>query len=193
MASIPTSNCADVVDKRIVSLNQDIAYLLIKYLKGLDAINFMEAVNGSQQFQAVEITEEYVFYKIFMALIHEQKVVLNVPYLDFYLETGSVDAEGYLYPNQYHGENPPLLRLFIHSVFTAEAFEQLCCTYKTSSFQCHSRLLPFNTHSYVGALVLVDYFNYKSSIGASRELNFHERNLFKGQISRRVQQEKINV
>ena len=190
MATNTTFKHPDSAKQKIVPLNQDIAYLLIKYLKGLDAINFMEAVNGSKQFQTVEISEEYVVCKIFTALIKEKRVPLNVPYLDFYLETCSIDAEGYLYPNQYHYGNAPLLRLFIHSIFTLEAFEKLCCAYKTPSFQCYSRLLPFNTHSYVGSLVLVDYFNYRRSIGAQRELNFHEHSLFKGLIARFLDRER---
>ncbi|CAF3422167.1 unnamed protein product [Rotaria sp. Silwood1] len=112
-------------------------------------------------------------------LAKEDKVTVNVPYLDFYLETCSFDEMGYLYPDQHHHENAPVLRLFIHPTFTVEAFEKFCCTYKNPSFQCYSRLLPFNTHSYVGSLILVDYFNYKCSIGSSRELNIHEQSLFK--------------
>ncbi|CAF3849002.1 unnamed protein product [Rotaria sordida] len=55
--------------------------------------------------------------------------------------------------------------------------------FKTTERELHEvfdrRLLPLNTHSYVGSLILVDYFNYKWSIGSSRELNIHEQSLFK--------------
>ncbi|CAF3472874.1 unnamed protein product [Rotaria sp. Silwood1] len=178
MAHISAFNCQTVRNEKTVALNQDVGYLLIDYLKGLDVINFMEAANGSEQFKTIEISE-YRYYEIFMKLAKEDKVTVNVPYLDFYLETCSFDEMGYLYPDQHHHENAPVLRLFIHPTFTVEAFEKFCCTYKNPSFQCYSRLLPFNTHSYVGSLILVDYFNYKCSIGSSRELNIHEQSLFK--------------
>jgi hypothetical protein len=189
MPPVSTLNHPDSSSGKIASLNQDLAYILIKYLKGLDVINFMEAVNGSKQFQTVEISEEYVFYKIFTKMVKEKKVTLNVPYLDFYLETCSVDAEGYVRPNQYQYGNAPILRLFIHPSFTVKAFDKLCCAYKTPSFQCYGRLLPFNTHSYVGDLTVVDYFNYRCSIGSPRELNWHEQRLFKGLISKLIKRE----
>jgi hypothetical protein len=180
----PTSsfNCSAAPIEKIVALNQDIGYLLIKYLKGLDVINFMEAVNGSEQFKVIEMSEEHFFYKMFMKIVKEEKVKINVPYLDFYLDTCSIDEEEYLSPERYDRGEAPRLRLFIHSTFTVEAFENFCCTYKTPSFQCYSRLLPFNTHTYAGNLILVDYFNYKHLIGCTRELNIHEQTLFKGLI-----------
>lgn len=182
MAHISTFKCPNKSKEKIVLLNQDIGYLLIKYLKGLDVINYMEAVNHSEQFQTIEISDEYAFYSIFMKLITGKKIKLSVPYLDFYFVTCSLDEEGYLCPNKYYTGEAPALRLFIHPTFTVEAFEKLCCTYKTPSFQCYSRLLPFNTHTYAGNLILVDYFNYNCSIGYSRNFNVHEKSLFKGLI-----------
>ena len=168
------------VDQKIVPLNQDIAYELIKHIKGLDAVNFIEAANGSKQFQTVEVSEECARRTIFTTLLKEKKISVDVPYLDCYLETCFVDAGGYIRPTRYDHRDDPVLRLFIHPIFTAEAFEKLCCAYKTPLFQCYSRLLPFNTHSYVGNLVLVDYFAYRCSIGLARELNSHEQSVFKG-------------
>jgi len=182
----PTSNLLSASNKKVVALNQDIGYLLIKYLDGLNVINFMEAVNGSEEFQTIEITEERIFYKMFIKLMKEEKIKITVPYLHFYLDTCFIDVEEYLCPEQYYRGEPPVLRLFIHPTFTVEAFQYLCCTYKTSSFQCYTRLLPFNTHTYVGSLILVDYFNYKNLIGYTRELNTHERNLFKGVILKKT-------
>ena len=174
------SNDPNKSDQKVVSLNQDIGYLLLKYLKGLDAINFMTVVNGSEQFNIIEISEDHVFYTIFIKLVKKDKIKINIPYLDFYLDTCSINEQGYLYPEQYHVAEAPLLRLFIHPSFTVEAFENLCCAYNTPSFQCYSRLLPLNTYTYAGNMILFDYFNYKSLVGCRRALNAHERSLFKG-------------
>ena len=169
----------------MIPLNPDIGYLLIKYLGGCDAINFLEAVNGSEQFQTIETTEEWFFYKIFMKFDNKEKTRIDVPYLAKYLNTSFVNEESYLCPNIYHSGEPPTLRLFIHPTFTVEAFKHFCCTYKTSSFQCYKRLSPFNTHSYADNLMLVDYFKYKDSIGVTRSLSDHERSLFKGASHKR--------
>ncbi len=171
-------------DAQMVTLNQDIGYMLVKYLKGLDVINFMEAVNGSEQFNTIEISEDRLFHKIFVQEVKKEKIKVNIPYLDFYLDTCFINEDGYLYPEQYHQGEAPVLRLFIHPTFTVEAFENFCCTYKTPSFQCYSRLLPFNTHVHAGDLILVDYFNYEHMLGGTRELNIHERSLFKGRMRR---------
>ena len=170
----------DGCNERTVLLNQDVGYLLMKHLNGLNVINFMEAVNGSDQFSTIEITEEQIFFALFAKLMQKEKIKVEVPYLHYYLDTCSVDDEGYLCPNRYCQGAPPSLRLFIHPTFTVEAFEHLCLTYKTPSFQCYSRLLPLNTYTYVGNSILIDYFQYKHMIGGTRELNEHETSLFKG-------------
>ena len=163
-----------------VALNQDIGYLLLRYLDGLNAINFMEAVNGSEQFRTIQIIEERIFLKLFTQLINRERIEVSVPYLHLYLDTCSICEDGYLSPDRYDHGAPPVMRLFIHPTFTLEAFKHVCCTYKTPSFQCYARLLPLNTHSYAGNLILADYFLYKHSVGHSRQLNVHERGLFKG-------------
>jgi hypothetical protein len=180
----PTSpfNYPTALNEEIIANNQCIGYLLIKYLDGLNVINFMEAVNGSEEFQTFEITREKIFYKIFMSLMKDEKIKIDVPYLHFYLDTCFIDEEGYVCPKEYHRGEPPMLRLFIHPTFTVEAFKYFCCTYKTASFQCYSRLLPLNTHTYAGDLIVVDYFTYKHSLGCTRELNVYEESLFKGVI-----------
>ena len=182
MTHTSSSTCIATSNKRIVLLNPYIGYMFMKYLDGLNVISFMAAVNGTEQFSTIEITDEQIFFKRFMKLMKKEKIKVNVPYLDFYLDTCFIDEQGYLCPERYYGGEPPVLRLFIHPTFTVEAFEHLCCTYKTSSFQCYTRLLSLNTHSYAGNLILVDYFKYKDSIGCTRELNAFEKNLFKGMI-----------
>ncbi|CAF2071869.1 unnamed protein product [Rotaria magnacalcarata] len=185
------SNYPTEPDEKIVALNQDIGYLLLKYLKGLDVISFMEAIDGSEQFNMIEISEDHLFYKVFMKIVKEEKMKVNVPYLHFYLDTCSIDEHGYLYPERYHSGETPILRLFIHPTFTVEAFENLCFTCKTPSFQCYGRLLPLNTYTYVGNFLLLDYFNYKGLIGCPRELNAHERRLFKECLFFRTLQSNI--
>jgi hypothetical protein len=170
-------NCSAVQTEKTAVLPSGIGQLLIACLDGLDVINFIEAVNGSEHFQTLDINEEWFFYKIFMKF---NRTV--VPYLHLYLDTCSIDEEGYLRPEKYHQGEPPTLRMFIHPTFTNEAFKQLCRACMTSSFQCYTRLLPFNTHSDVGNLMLIDYFQYKDSFGCNRELNAHEQSLFKGLI-----------
>jgi len=176
----------DDSNEKIVLLNQDIGYLLMKHLNGLDVVNFMEAVNGSEQFSTIEITKEQIFLALFTKFMSKEKIKVVVSYLHCYLDTCSVDDEGYLCPDRYYQGAPPVLRLFVHPSFTVEAFEHLCSTYKTPSFQCYSRLLPLNTYTYVGNLILIDYFKYKDIIGCMRELNEHEQSLFKGMNVRRA-------
>lgn len=165
--------------KKVVFLNQDIGYLLVGYLNGLDAINFMKETSGTEQFHRIEITEDRTFNRLFMKLNGEQKVKVPIPCLDFYLETCGIDSDGYLFPLKHQVGEPPLLRLFIHPTFTTNAFSKLCFTYKTNCFQCYSRLIPLNTHSYVANFFVLDYFEFRNSIGLSRQLNVHEEHLFK--------------
>lgn len=167
-------------EEKIVSLNQDIGYLLIKYLEGSDVINFMEVVNGSEAFSTIEIKEDYVFYKIFMRFFAKENVKLNIPNIEQDLETWTMGTTDYAYPEWFYQEDAPELHLFIRSTFTVEAFKSMCHTYKTESFQCYCRLLSLNMYAYVGDLLLIDYFYHIRSIGCSRELNTHERSLFKG-------------
>ena len=168
--------------KKTIVLPSDIGHLLVACLDGLDVINFIEAVKGSEHFQTLDISKEWFFHKIFTKFNSKRKMKTVVPYLHLYLDTCFVDEEGYLRPEKYHQGEPPTLRMFIHPTFTNEAFKQLCRACMTSSFQCYTRLLPFNTHSDVGNLMLIDYFNYKDTFGCNRELNVHERSLFKGLI-----------
>ena len=175
-------DCSVEQTEKTVALPSVVGQLLIGYLDGLDVINFIEAVKGSEHFQTLDINEEWFFYKLFMKLHRKEKTKTVVPYLHLYLDTCSIDEDGYLRPENYHQGEPPTLRMFIHPTFTNEAFKQLCRACMTSSFQCYTRLLPFNTHSDVGNLMLIDYFKYKDSFGCNRELNFPERSLFKGLI-----------
>lgn len=165
---------------KIVPLNQDIGYLLTTYLDGLDVIRFMEVVNGSEEFNTIEITEEQIFYKIFIKFVNKLKVKADIPYLNPYMDSCFIDEEGYLYPEEHGEKEAPAFRVFIHPTFTIEALKQLCCTYNTSSFQCYTRLLPLNSYSYAGNLILIDYFHFKNSIGCMRDVNVHEKSLLKG-------------
>nr|AEN94420.1 hypothetical protein [Adineta vaga] len=185
MTETSPSNCTTISHDKIVELNQDIGYMLINKLKGLDAINFMEAINGSDQFGVIEISDDHFFNVIFMKISKKETIKIKMPYCHAYLDSLYIDDEGYLYPQKYRQDEGPPIRMFIHPTFTVDAFENLCFTYKTATFRCYSRLLPFNMHSYVGNLILVDYFNYKDSIGCARELNKYEKYLFKGMISQK--------
>lgn len=176
---IMSDTAAITSNETIITLNQDIGYLLLEHLDGLDAINFMEAVDGSQQFHEISLTKDGIFHKLFTKFNDEKKIKISIPYLDFYLETCCINSDGYLLPMKYHAGEPPLLRLFIHPTFTMQSLSRLCCTYKTPSFQCYTRLLPLNTHSYLGDLFVIDYFQYKDSIGFSRDMNVHEMALFR--------------
>ena len=177
------SNCTTISHNKIVELNYDIGYMLINKLKGLDAINFMEAIIGSDQFGGIEIRDDHFFNVIFMKTAKKEIVKVKLSYRHAYLDSFYVDVNGYLYPRKYSDDEGPPIRMFVHPTFTVDAFENLCFTYKTAVFHCYSRLLPFNMHPYVGNLIVVDYFNYKDSVGCARQLNEHERYLFKGMIS----------
>lgn len=167
--------------KKTVLLNQDIGYILLKYLDGLDVINFMEQANGSEQFSTIEINSDFAFYKAFMKFVDKENVKLNIPCLEQDFDTWIMNnATTYLCHDSFYQHDCPHLRPFVHSTFTIESFKSMCETYKTASFQCYCRLLSFNTYVYAGNLLLADYFHSKRSIGGSRELNLHERTLFKG-------------
>ncbi|CAF1131141.1 unnamed protein product [Adineta ricciae] len=185
MTEISPLNCTTATHEKIVVLNRDVRYMLINKLKGLDAINFMEAVNRSEQFGVIEINEDHFFNVVFMKISKNKTIKIKMPYHFACLDSLYIDDQGYLYTQKYCQEECPPIRIFIHPTFTVDAFEMLCFTYKTEAFRCHSRLLPFNCHPYVGNLILVDYFNYKDSIGSVRELNKHEKYLFKDMISQK--------
>jgi hypothetical protein len=87
-------------NERIVLLNPNIGYLFMEYLDGLNVISVMVAVNGTEQFSTIAITNEQIFFQRFMKLMKKEKIKVNVPYLDLYLDTCFIDEQGYLCPER---------------------------------------------------------------------------------------------
>ena len=106
MSETLKSDDSNKIDRKFVAFIQDIGYLLIKYLKGAHVINFMEAVNGSEQFNTIQISEDHVFHTMFMEMMEKEKMAVNILYLDFYLDRCSIKEQEY--SEQYCLREAPL-------------------------------------------------------------------------------------
>jgi hypothetical protein len=67
------SNMTHTSNERIVLLNPNVGYLFMEYLDGLNVISFMVAVNGTEQFSTIAITNEQIFFQRFMKLMKKEK------------------------------------------------------------------------------------------------------------------------
>lgn len=170
---------------RIVELNPDIGCYLLRFIDGIDAVNFIEAANDSRQFWSIAKTSDYHFIEIIKAFCGHHRILLpRALFLDFTDEYEIDDEQLVLISKRYRYSKTiePSERLFIHPCFSTEGFTKLCEVYKTSLFSCYCRLLPLNTiyYNYDANFGLLDYEWYGQTIGSKRLLNDHEKYLFKG-------------
>lgn len=164
----------------VVELNRDIGYHLMNYLEGIDAANFLEAVNNSSQFRSIATTSDHVFQKLIGRIFRSrQRVILPRRAFECYLNECEV-VDDKLVPLEEHYAPciQPIQRVFVYACFSTEGFGLLCQAYRTSLFQCYSRLIPFNTDFYCADFGLLDYEIYIRTIGQKRNLNDHEKTYF---------------
>lgn len=180
------------VEKKIVQLNPDVGCHLVNFLEGLDASNFLETVSTSDQFYSIATTSDQVFRRLINETFrHGQKVALSRTLYEHHLDYCEiVDDKLVLSAKLDSPLMQPRQRLFIHSCFTVEGFGLLCRAYRTSLFQCYSRLLPFNTDFYYADFGLLDYELYNRTITLERHLSDYEHKLFK---SKRLKLNKRNI
>ncbi|CAM4962682.1 unnamed protein product [Rotaria socialis] len=167
---------------KVVELNQDVGCYLLRFIDGIDAINFIEAVNDSRQFRSIAKTSDYHFIQMIKVFCGHSRILLPcAPFEDFTNEYEIDDEQLILLSKRYSDTIEPSIRLYIHPCFSTEGFTKLCEVYQTSLFSCYSHLLPLNTvcYNYNADFGLLDYEWYGHTIGAERMLNDHEKHLFK--------------
>jgi hypothetical protein len=171
-------------ENKIVRLYPDIGYRLLNFLDGIDSCNFIEVVNDTDQFSSIATATDYHFRNFVQQIFSRYKSV-GIPqeilfkYSEFLEDIDDKIAS-------IRGSNlsfiRPIQHLFLYPCFTIEGFRKLCRVYRTPLFECYSRLLSFNIDLYCADFGLIDYTLYMPSIAVERELNEHERKLFKSEI-----------
>lgn len=176
-----------MTDHTVVELNRDIGYYLLMFLDGIDATNFIEAVNNSQQFWSIAKTSDYHFIELIKSFCGHPRIPLSTYAVlgDFTNEYEIDDEQLTVVSTRYSDVTEPSERLFIHPCFSIEGFATLCRVYKTSLFKCYCRLLPLNTVCYNADFGLLNYEWYGDTVGAERLMNDHEKKMFKGNNNRK--------
>jgi hypothetical protein len=170
-----------MTENTVVELNQDVGCYLLRFIDGIDAVNFIEAVNDTQQFWSIAKTSNHHFIEMIKVFYGHQRILLpRALFEDFTNEYEIDDEQLIVVSKRYSDVIEPSERLYIHPCFSTEGFNKLCKVYKTFLFSCYSRLLPLNTVYYNADFGLLDYEWYGHTIGSERMLNDHEKNLFKG-------------
>jgi len=172
-----------MTENTVVELNQDVGCYLLRFIDGINAVNFIEAVNNSRPFWSIAKTFNHHFIEIIKTFYGHQRILLpRALFEDFANEYEIDDEQLIVVSKRYSDVTEPSIRLYIHPCFSTEGFTTLCEVYKTSLFSCYSRLLPLNTvcYNYNADFGLLDYEWYGRTIGSERMLNGYEKNLFKG-------------
>jgi len=171
----------------VVQLNGVVGCHLLKFLDGIDATNFIEAVDNSEQFGSIAKTFDYHFIRLISVFCDYRRILLPRALFESFMVESEIDDERLVVVStRYSSFIRPSERLYIHPCFSLEGFSKLCEVYKTSLFKCYCRLLPLNTvcYNYNADFGLLDYEWYGHTVGRKRILNDHENKLFKGRISR---------
>jgi hypothetical protein len=168
-------------ENKIIQLYPDIGYHLLNFLDGIDVCNFIEVVNDSNQFSSIATATDCNFRNLIQKIFcYGQKTLLPKETFENYLDDCEVVDDRLIWiENRNSSFIQPRQRLFVYRCFSIEGFGKLCRVYRTPLFECYSRLLSFNTDLYCADFGLVDYALYMSTIVLERELNDHERKLFK--------------
>jgi hypothetical protein len=170
-----------MVKGTFVELNQDVGCYLLQFLDGLDATNFIEAVNNSEQFGSIAKTSDTYFLKLIKGFCGHKRILLPPELIANFSCEYEIDYDQLLVLFTHYSDTiEPTERLYIHPCFSIGGFIKLCEVYKTSLFECYSRLIPLNTVWYNADFGLLDYESYCHTIGSERMLNDHEKKLFKG-------------
>ena len=169
----------------VVDLNAVVGYHILKFLDGIDASNFIEAVECSEQFGSIAKTSDYHFIRLISLFCNYPRILLPRALFECFTGESDIDDERLIVVSiRYSSFIQPSERLFIHPCFSLDGFSKLCKVYKSPFFECHCRLLPLNTVWYHADFGLLDYEWYGRTVGLERILNDHEKELFKGKILR---------
>ncbi|CAM2728350.1 unnamed protein product [Rotaria socialis] len=165
----------------VVQLNPVVGCHLLCFLDGLDASNFLEVVNNTNQFYSIAPTSDQIFRQLMQMFCCKQRVLVPRELYEFYSDDFEVmdDRLVVSYGDFDTSLIRPIQRVFVHPCFSIEGFGKLCKVYRTAAFQCYSRLIPFNTDFYCADFGLIDYELYHQTIGVERDLNTYENNFFK--------------
>jgi hypothetical protein len=172
-----------MTENTVVQLNQDIGCYLLRFIDGIDAVNFIEAVNDTQEFLAIAKTLDYQFTETIKMFCGHPRILLPRMLFEDFTNEYEIDNEQLIVVSKRSSDViEPSQRLYIHPCFSTEGFTKLCVVYKTPLFGCYSRLLPLNTVCYDcnADFGLLNYEWYGHTIGSQRMLNEHEKSLFKG-------------
>ena len=168
----------------VVRLNAVVGCHLLKFLDGIDATNFIEAVDNSKQFGSIAKTFDYHFIKLISVFYSYPRILLPRALFECFTGESEVDDKRLIViSTRYSSFIQPTERLHIYPCFSLDGFSQLCEMYQTSFFKCYCRLLPLNTVWYDADFGLLDYEWYGQTVGQQRILNDHEKKLFKGKTS----------
>lgn len=179
-------------EEKIVLLNPVVGCHLLNFLEGIDAANFLETVNTSDQFHSIAPTSDHIFRQLINETFRNgQRIAAPRASYERYLDYGEIidDKLAWL-KDQNFPYIEPRQRLFVYSCFSVMGFEILCKAYRTSLFQCYSRLLPYNTEFYCADFGLLDYELFNRTITLQRDLNNYEQRLFK---SKRLKLSKTDM
>jgi len=168
-------------DTIVIAFSEIVGYHLLKFLDGLNAINFIEAVDNSEQFGSIANTSDRHFIRSISVFCNYKRIILPRYLFQSFMGESEIDEEQLvLVSTRYSSFIQPSERLYIHPCFSLEGFSKLCEVYKTSLFKCYCRLLPLNTVWYYADFGLLDYEWYSQTVGLRRVLSSHEKKLFKG-------------
>lgn len=163
-----------------VLLNQLIGRYLLSFLEGIDAVNFLAAVNDTEQFGSIAQTSDYAFLKSIKIFRGHENIFLPRLFFERYQDDYDLDeTQCVLIPKQYSPYIQPSVRLFVYPCFSVDGFRKLAKFYQTSLFECYSRLLSFNTATYGADFGLLNYQSHIHTVFSARALNNHENKLFK--------------
>ena len=167
----------------IVPLNQVIGHHLLSFLEGIDAVNFLAAVDDSEQFGSTAQTSDYAFLQSIKVFRGHGKLFLCRALFEIYQDNYDLDENRWvLVPKHYSPFMQPRVRLFVHPCFSVDGFRILTKCYKTPLFECYCRLLSFNTAIYGADFGLLNYESHIHTALPARTLNNHENKLFKSKF-----------
>jgi hypothetical protein len=163
----------------VMPLNYVTTNRLLTFLDGVDAVNFIEAMNISEALCSLAPTLDHAFREAVKRFCGHRRIPICRAFFARYEDNYDIDENKLiLVSKRYSTVAQPELRLFVHPCFSVDAFQQLVRFYNTPLFKCFVRLLPFNTIQYCFDFGLVNYISFNQRISSGRMLNEHEEKLF---------------
>ncbi len=80
----------------VVELNQEVGCYLLRFIDGIDAVNFIEAVNDSRQFWSVAKTSDYHFIQNIKAFCGRPKILLPRALFEDFTNEYEIDDEQFM-------------------------------------------------------------------------------------------------